>query len=82
MLFIVFSAVAALTVFSGPTEARAVRTKRHHNDVWTPSDPQAFELKLGYDQVGRFVTTIGMVSRQWAGLRKSLNRSRSSLLNN
>lgn len=38
------------------SEARSSRAKR-----WVPSDPQAFEVQLGFDPVGRYVTTIGMV---------------------
>ena len=38
------------------SEARSSRAKR-----WVSSDPQAFEVQLGFDPVGRYVATIGMV---------------------
>lgn len=37
-------------------EARTSPVKR-----WVPSDPQAFEVELGFDSVGRYLATIGMV---------------------
>jgi len=54
-----FIVVLGLAFLAAATEARTRR-----DTTWVPSDPQAFELKLGFDQVGRIVTTIGMVSRE------------------
>jgi len=61
MRFIVLCAAAALALGEA-IEARTTRVNRR--DVWNPSDPLAFELALGFDPVGRYVTTIGMVSPQ------------------
>jgi len=67
MPFILLAAVLAF--LGGAAEAR---TKR--DTPWVPSDPRAFELKLGFDRIGRHVIDIGMVSRQSAS-HNSLNRS-------
>ena len=60
MLFIVLCAAAGVTFLAQATEARSTRPNRR--DVWVPLNPQAFEVKLDFDKVGRYVTTIGMVS--------------------
>ena len=56
MLFILLTAAAFL--------GRAAQAHTKRDTAWVPSDPQAFELKLGFDQVGRYVIPIGMVSRE------------------
>ena len=49
------------------TEARSSRAKR--DAPWVPSDPRAFQVNLGYDTVGRYVASIGMVRRPIQRLR-------------
>jgi hypothetical protein len=60
MQFTHLFAAAALSLVPG-AEASAFRTKR--DAVWLPSDPHAFEVNLGFDSVGRYLTPIGMVRR-------------------
>jgi hypothetical protein len=60
-------AAAALVFSAAATDARTVRTKR--DAAWVPSDPQAFQIDLGFDRVGRYVTPMGMVSRESALVR-------------
>jgi hypothetical protein len=66
MRFALVCVCAAATVaFLGGapvTEARASRATR--DAAWVPSDPDAFEVKLSFDKVGRHVTDIGMVRRE------------------
>ena len=64
------AAAAALGFSAAATDAP---TKR--DAAWVPSDPQAFQIDLGFDRVGRYVTPMGMVSRQSALLRHSIDRS-------
>ncbi len=77
MLFIVLCAAAAVAFLSPATAARAARVNRR--DVWVPSNPQAFEVDIGFDQAGRYVITIGMVSRQ-AGRRPKFRIAHQTLL--
>jgi len=44
------------------TEARISRAKR--DGPWVPSNPQAFEVKVSFDDVGRYLIPIGMVRRR------------------
>jgi len=46
---------AAAVAFVPVTEAQATD--------WAPSDPEAFEVKLDFDSVGRYTAPIGMVRR-------------------
>jgi hypothetical protein len=54
------AAAAAASLVPG-SEAWPFLTKR--NALWAPSDPHAFEVNLGFDNVGRYLATIGMVRR-------------------
>jgi hypothetical protein len=55
-----FLCAAAAATLPG-SEAWAFLTKRDTN--WVPSDPQAFEVNLGFDNAGRYLAPIGMVRR-------------------
>ena len=55
------AAAAFLITEAAVTEAWSFRTKR---DVWVPSDPLAYEVKITFDSSGRFLTPIGMVRLQ------------------
>ena len=61
MLFIALYAAVVVAFLSPATAARTARSDRR--DVWIPTNPEAFEVDLGFDRVGRYVITIGMVSR-------------------
>lgn len=54
-------AAAATIALVPASEARVSRTKRA--SAWVPSDPQAFEVNLSFDNVGRYLAPIGMVRR-------------------
>jgi len=70
MLLVILYAVTAVAFWGQVTYARTNR-----RDVWVPSNPEAFEVKLDFDKVGRHVASIGMVSHHAASRRESLNRS-------
>lgn len=53
-------AAAAIVLVPG-SAARVSRTKRATGFV--PSDPQAFEVTLSFDNAGRYLAPIGMVRR-------------------
>jgi len=44
------------------TEARISRVKR--DVVWVPWNPRAFEVKVSFDDIGRYLIPIGMVRRR------------------
>ncbi len=54
-------AAAAAIALVPASEARVSRTKR--DSAWVPIDPQAFEVNLSFDHVGRYLAPIGMVRR-------------------
>ena len=58
-------AAAAIALVPG-SAARVSRTKRGTN--WVPSDPQAFEVTLSFDNAGRYLAPIGMVRRPINGI--------------
>jgi len=53
-------AAAPVALLPG-SQAWGFRTKR--DAAWVPSDPQAFEVSLGFDNGGRYTAPIGMVRR-------------------
>ena len=69
MLYIVLY-VAAVVAFLSPVIAAAPTADTDRRDVWVPTNPQAFEVDLGFDRAGRYVITIGMVSRRAAAKSK------------
>lgn len=61
MFFIVLAVAAAIAFLRPATAAPTARVNRRD---WVPTNPQAFEVDIGFDQAGRYVITIGMVSHQ------------------
>ena len=52
-------AAAAVVFFLNAVPVSSARSSRAKR--WVPSDPEAWEVQLGFDPVGRYVATIGMV---------------------
>jgi hypothetical protein len=61
MVFIILC--AAVAFLSG----QATNARNNRRDDWVPSNPQALEVNLGFDKVGRYVATIGVVSHEEEG---------------
>lgn len=68
-------AAAAIALVPG-SAARVSRSKR----AWAPSDPQAFEVTLSFDNDGRYLAPIGMVRRAINGTLHQTSLTRLRLM--